>query len=101
MLGLHCTRTPKPSSSSSSLYTPSTTSATNQPLPSPMVKVLLDSYDSHEFQQSSDALTDWLNARWKKSGYQVSKETVCFTLRANGRDARMGGGDELSGAFLR
>lgn len=94
MLGIH-PRTPKP------LYTPSLTSTANQPLPSPMVKVLLDSYDSHDFNQSSDALTGWLNARWKKSGYQVSNETVCFTLRANGRDAKIGKGDERGGAFVR
>lgn len=95
MLGLH----PKPATS----CTPSPASAASQPLPSPMVRVILDSYDAHAetWAGSSDALTDWLNARWQKSGYSVSKETVCFTLRVNGRDAKMGMGDQLRGAFYR
>lgn len=82
-------------------YTVSTASAAHQPLPSPVVQVVLESYDSRDWQSSSDALTDWLNARWAKSGYQVSKEVVCFTLRANGRDAKMGLGDHLEGRFER
>ena len=84
-----------------STYTPSSSSLLNQPLPAPMVKVLLEAYDAHSWDQSSDALTDWLNSRWRKSGYQVSRETVCFTLRVHGRNARMGGEDNLEGAFLR
>ena len=93
MLGLH--RHPKP------IYTPSATSAASQPLPSPMVKVLLDSYDNNSFDQSADALTSWLNSRWRKSGNQVSRETVAFTLRLNGRDARLDVDDKLDGAFHR
>jgi hypothetical protein len=83
------------------LYTPSTTSLPNAPLPSPVVRVVLSSYDSHDWNQSSDALTAWLNARWAKSGYSVSRETVCFTLRSHDRNAVMGKADEKDGAFLR
>ena len=82
-------------------YTLSNSSATNEPLPSPMVNVLLQSWEEHDWQHSAAALSDWLNARWAKTGYQVSEETVCFTLRSNGKDARMGLGDALGGAFLR
>ena len=87
--------------SSSHSYTPSPASNFHEPLPSAIVSVVLHSYDSHDWQQSSDALTDWLNARWKKSGYQVSRQTVHFTLRLHGRDAKMGLGDHLGGAFCR
>ena len=82
-------------------YTTSAVSVGHEPLPSPVVSVLLDSWDKHDFGSSSDAMTNWLNARWKKSGYQVSKEVVCSTLRSHGRDARMGLGDHLDGAFFR
>lgn len=93
MLGLH--RTPK------TAYTLSASSSAIQPLPTPMVKALLDSYDSHDFNHSADCLTAWLNGRWKKSGYQVSKETVAFTLRLHGRNARIGAVDNLNGVFYR
>lgn len=93
MLGMHRPTNP--------VYVPSPSSISNQPLSTPIVKVVLDSYDSHNFDRSADALTDWLNGRWKKSGYQVSKETVAFTLRLHGRDARRGRGDRLGGAFFR
>ncbi|EMC91454.1 hypothetical protein BAUCODRAFT_329308 [Baudoinia panamericana UAMH 10762] len=89
-------RKPKPPTS-----TPSAASEPNAPLPSPITKVLLDSYDAYDWNHSADALTDWLNARWKKTGFQVSRETVCFTLRANGRDAEIGTGDRMEGAFCR
>ena len=82
-------------------YTTSAASTDNEPLSLPMVKVLLDSWDAHDWENSSDALTDWLNARWHKSGYQVSNEVVCFTLRSQGRDARIGLGDRLNGALYR
>jgi len=62
---------------------------------------VLQSYDNRDWGGSSDALTDWLNARWAKSGYKVSKETVYFTLKLHGRDAKMGLGDHLKGAFVR
>jgi hypothetical protein len=55
----------------------------------------------HEWQGSSDALTDWLNERWKKTGFQISKEVVCFTLKYHGRKADMGLGDHLGGTFSR
>lgn len=85
----------------SNKHSPSETSLANEPLPSPMVNVLLEAWDSHEWNHSSSAITNWLNARWAKTGYQVSEETVYFTLRASGRDARMGLGDSLEGAFCR
>lgn len=95
-----------PSAKLPSLLSPLTTQAAtastaHQPLPSPVVQVVLQSYDNHDWQSSSDALTNWLNARWAESGYQVSRETVCFTLRLHGRDARMGLGNHLEGAFVR
>ena len=92
MLGIH--RAPK-------AYATSAASAYNEPLPSPVRQVLLEAWDAHDWEHSSDAITSWLNGRWEKSGYQVSNETVCFTLRAHGRDARMGLGDRLEGAFIR
>ena len=76
-------------------------SAPYSPLSSPIARVVLESWDSHDWNSSSDALTDWLNARWAKSGYQVSKEVICFTLRANGRDGKMGRGDRDDGVFVR
>lgn len=83
------------------IYAPSAASALHQPLPSPMVKVILSSWDTYNFDSSSDALAGWLNARWKKSGYEVSKETVCFTLRTNGRmNAKMCITDPQGGAFF-
>lgn len=89
------------SSAPKPVYTTSALSAGHQALPSPMVRVLLESYDSRDFGHSADAFTDWLNARWKKSGYQVSKEVVCFTLRSHGRDARPGQVDKTGGTFYR
>ena len=84
------------------IYTMSAASIAHQPLPSPVAKVLLKCWDTYNFDNSSDALTDWINARWEKTGYQVSKETVCFTLRMNGHTgARMGLGDKQQGAFMR
>lgn len=61
----------------------------------------MSSWEEHDWEQSSDALADWMNARWLKCGYQVSREVVCFHLRAAGKDARMGLGDSLDGAFRR
>lgn len=84
------------------LYTgPSALSTPHAPLPSPIKTVLFDAWDTQNFGRSADALTDWINARWAKSGYKVSRETVCFTLRASGRDGRMGVGDEMGGVFYR
>ena len=89
------------SPSSKTRYTVSPASQAHSPLPEPVAVVLLQCWDDHEWQSSSDAIADWVNARWKKSGYSVSRETVCFTLRLHGRDARMGLGDDLCGAFVR
>ena len=86
---------------SKTTYTTSAASAAHEPLPLPVVSIIIDSWDSHEWQQSSDALTNWLNERWKKTDFQVSREVVCFTLRTHGRDARMGLGDHLGGALYR
>ncbi len=71
------------------------------PLPSPIARIVVESFDAHDWEHSSDALTDWLNARWAKSGYRVSKEVVCFTLRLTGRDARMALGYRGEGGFVR
>lgn len=79
----------------------STATNTHQPLPTPVTTVLLSAWDTQNFGHSADALADWINLRWRKSGYEVSRETVCFTLRLHGRDARMGVRDPLEGAFHR
>ena len=78
---------------SKTTYTTSAASAAHEPLPLPVVSIIIE--------QSSDALTNWLNERWKKTDFQVSREVVCFTLRTHGRDARMGLGDHLGGALYR
>lgn len=85
------------------LANPSHPSAANAhaPLPSPITTLLLHTWDTHDFGTSADALAAWLNARWAKSGYAVSRETVCFTLRLHGRDARLGGRDPGEGCFVR
>ncbi|KAK0644982.1 putative amidase [Lasiodiplodia hormozganensis] len=60
----------------------------------PVIKVILKEWDTRDFRQSSDALTSWLNARWRKSGYSLSMETVYEILKTNGRRAYRGLGDE-------
>lgn len=82
-------------------YTTSAASETHMLLPSPVMNVVLDCWDRYDWRNSSDALTDWINARWAKTGYKTSKEVVCFALRIYGRDARMGLGDRLGGDFFR
>ncbi|KAH7061087.1 amidase signature domain-containing protein [Macrophomina phaseolina] len=67
----------------------------------PVIKVILKEWDTRDFRQSSDALTNWLNARWRKSGYSLSMETVYEILKTNGRKAFRGLGDEAQGAFAR
>ncbi|KAK3070164.1 hypothetical protein LTR53_010927, partial [Teratosphaeriaceae sp. CCFEE 6253] len=93
-------RTPKPNTPAP-VYTPSAASLGHTALPSPLVRVVLQSFDAQAWDGSSDALTDWLNARWAKTGFKVSKETICFTLRANGRNAAMRVGDAMEGKFCR
>jgi hypothetical protein len=93
MFGKH--PTPKP------IWVPSETSSSNAPLSPAIVHVVLHEWDRHDWRGSSDALCDWLNGRWKKAGRQLSREVVCFTLRSNGRDARMGLGDDRNGLFTR
>jgi hypothetical protein len=82
-------------------YETSSASKAHPALPQPIETLILQSWDSYDWQKSSDALADWINGRWGKTGYSVSKEVVCFTLRMNGRDARLGLGDHLCGAFFR
>ncbi|CBX97363.1 hypothetical protein IAQ61_007216 [Plenodomus lingam] len=72
------------------------------PLPDqPIVELILHEWDTRRFSCSADALADWLNARWRKSGYEISAETVCEVLRSNGRIAFRGLGDDAAGAFSR
>lgn len=85
----------------SAKYATSAASAVHEPLSSPVTEAILDSWDRHDWEGSSDALTDWLNERWKKTGFQISKEVVCFTLKYHGRKAEMGRGDHLGGTFSR
>lgn len=70
-------------------------------LPDPVAKVILQCWDTFDWRSSSDALSDWYNARILKTGYSVSRETIDSMLRSNGRDAHMGLGDHLEGAFYR
>lgn len=73
-----------------------------EPLPDkPIVELILHEWDTRRFSCSADALADWLNARWRKSGYELSAETVCEVLRSNGRIAFRGLGDDAAGAFAR
>jgi amidase len=73
-----------------------------EPLPDkPIIDLILHEWDTRRFSCSADALADWLNARWKKSGYELSAETVCEVLRSNGRIAFRGLGDDAEGAFAR
>lgn len=96
MPGIHAAR-----NAANAIYAPSKTSTRNQPLPPDVAKVMVHEWDSRDWCQSSDAFADWLNARWAKTGYTVSRETVCFTLRAAGRNAKMGLGDPKDGKFWR
>ncbi|KAL7776255.1 hypothetical protein CFE70_006671 [Pyrenophora teres f. teres 0-1] len=73
-----------------------------EPLPDqPIIDLILHEWDTRRFSCSADALADWLNARWRKSGYELSAETVCEVLRSNGRIAFRGMGDDAEGAFSR
>jgi hypothetical protein len=85
----------------SPVQAPSAASALHAPLDQPMVDVVLSAYDSYDFGGSADAITAWLNGRWKKTGFSVSTDVVCFTLRMHGRDARMGLPDPHHGDFYR
>jgi amidase len=76
--------------------------STGEPLCRAMTAVVLESWDSHAWYESSDALADWLNARWAKTGYTISRETVHATLLLYGRStAKRGLVDPLDGAFYR
>lgn len=72
-----------------------------EPLPSPVVAIALESFNCKDFGHSAEALTAWLNARWREPGYKVSAAAVCFALRSQGRDARMGVPDHLDGVMVR
>ncbi|KAF2015272.1 amidase signature enzyme [Aaosphaeria arxii CBS 175.79] len=73
-----------------------------EPLPDkPIIDLILHEWDTRRFSCSADALADWLNARWRKSGYELSAETICEVLRSNGRIAFRGLGDDSQGAFAR
>lgn len=67
----------------------------------PIVDLILKEWDTRRFSCSADALAEWLNKRWKKSGYGISAETVLEVLRGNGRIAFRGLGDVEEGAFTR
>jgi len=82
-------------------YETSGASTSHTALPQPIEALIIQSWDSHDWQKSSESLMDWINGRWGKTGYSVTKEVVCFTLRLNGRDARLGLQDHLCGAFFR
>ncbi|KAK5002620.1 hypothetical protein LTR28_011178, partial [Elasticomyces elasticus] len=54
---------------------PSPFSTTDQPAPDhPVTAIILREWDACRWDRSSDALADWLNARWRKSGYGISRE---------------------------
>lgn len=67
----------------------------------PIIAVILKEYDERDFGQSSDALADWLNRRWRKSGYKIDAEVVHQVLLCNRRQAFAQLGDAKDGAFLR
>lgn len=67
----------------------------------PIIHLLLREWDAHDWGNSSDAFADWMNARWKKSGYSLSRETIHEVLKCNGRHAFRGIGDHLDGDFQR
>jgi hypothetical protein len=91
----------KKRSTKKAAYETSSASTAHSALSKPIETLILESWDAYDWQKSSDALADWINGRWGKTGYSVSKEVVCFTLRMNGRDARLGLGDHLGGSFYR
>ncbi|CAC9887309.1 unnamed protein product [Aureobasidium pullulans] len=74
---LSLSRSSSKSSSASSVASSSTTAPLTCP-PSPITAQILESWYEYDWRNSSDALTDWLNARWKKSGYVVDKRVVYF-----------------------
>jgi hypothetical protein len=94
-------RVKKTKTTKNATYETSSASKAHPALPQPIETLVLQSWDSYDWHKSSDALADWINGRWGKTGYSVSKEVVCFTLRMNGRDARLGLGDHLCGSFFR
>lgn len=67
----------------------------------PIIAIILKEFDERDFGESSDALADWLNNRWRKSGYQIDAETVHQVLLCNGRLALANQGDARDGAFSR
>lgn len=80
----------------------SLTNNINEILPDqPIIDLILHEWDTKRFSCSADALAEWLNSRWKKSGYQLSAETVCEVLRSNGRIAFRGQRDSDDGKFMR
>ncbi|THY74307.1 hypothetical protein D6C94_05022, partial [Aureobasidium pullulans] len=76
-------RSSSKSSSTSSVASSSTTAPLTCP-PSPITAQILESWYQYDWRNSSDALTDWLNARWKKSGYVVDKRVVYFLIKMEG-----------------
>lgn len=61
------------------------------PLPdAPIVALILQAYDSKDFQHSADALAAWFNLRWKKSGYSISADVAMAVLESTGRECRRG-----------
>ncbi|GME26106.1 putative amidase family protein [Neofusicoccum parvum] len=67
----------------------------------PIIAVILKEYDERDFDISSDALAEWLNKRWRKSGYQIDAEVVHQVLLCNGRQALAAQGDSKEGVFSR
>ncbi|KAF2456666.1 hypothetical protein BDY21DRAFT_345748 [Lineolata rhizophorae] len=110
-------RTSAASSSRTGTSTPSTSSeressSSSSPPPpppdGPVVAVILQAWDAHDFSNSVSALAAWLNGRWYKTGYAVDAATLLGILRAHGRGegARLGAakGDDdggLRGKFYR
>lgn len=94
------------SRSSSSVSTASSCTTADQSEmtcpPSPVIAQILSSWYKYDWANSSDALADWLNARWKKSGYGVDRRIVYFLIKMDGcRDVQMGLGDLSGGRFVR
>ena len=89
-------------SGSASASGSSSSSSSSQLFPdAPIVRLVLTEWDTHDWGNSSDAFADWMNARWKKSGYSLSPETIYEILKCNGRHAFRGIGDHRDGEFRR
>ncbi|KAH7062438.1 hypothetical protein B0J12DRAFT_735983 [Macrophomina phaseolina] len=60
--------------------------------------IILKEFDQRDFGGSSSALAEWLNKRWRKTGYQIDADVVHQVLIFNGREASADMGDMMDDA---